>query len=359
MAERRHKHYTNKNKYDRPDSNDIFLERPPDKESDYWCRGVIELEGVTKTSMGRKTPKTFKGKATRWLYCSRRAGQDTSHQGIGRCRYCEGDMLPDPKNRYSLLLNEELRLKVYHFLNDDNITDLRPELAMTRSLLEIWVNEAKPLIDATLAWHASFDSDHQGLHDYPLYHVGVHRLVMAELIEEGVHLDDLTDKQLNDRMIKAHQQWKEEFVEASRPDIPVGKGGLTVKGAPTKSLDFTTTAHGYSVKPRKIPEWTVEATKLLTVTGNLVEKIQNSEKDTHMSEREFFLLMQLLMEVVRDTVNRNAQRQNPAFDRAQATDIVKQIAVEFQTRLEPYTMPRGARKMMTPDTLTIGMDDGE
>lgn len=93
-------------------------------------------------------------------YCKSRAGANTDHLGVGRCKR-HGGATPIQSGRYSKIKRAELAGLIKELEDDPDPLDMFPELATARALFINWVNRYEEFTEALLAWHASFSEEGQ------------------------------------------------------------------------------------------------------------------------------------------------------------------------------------------------------
>lgn len=98
-------------------------------------------------------------------YCKLRAGHDTDHPGVGRCKF-HGGATPVKHGYYSKIkryrsLGGSLgeAYKRYIENEDDDPLDVSPELALTRALIEDWVSNYEEFKEALFTWRDAYAED--------------------------------------------------------------------------------------------------------------------------------------------------------------------------------------------------------
>lgn len=261
-------------RYDPPNPADnVFDERPPARESDYYCLGVGKHDNLGE----------YPGK---WKYCYARAGAGTSHLGIGRCRH-HGGGNQRIENRYALLLNDSIGEKIAHFLNDPNPLDMQAELAAARALFQDYIQRHEQITSALLAWHASFDKRRRGLHDSPLYNI---QAIMAALPD----LRELPE----DAAVDEVQELLESGVERARAQ--------RMREAQIVGKDL---ADDLRVeKPMQILD-VIHGARLLKIVNELVSSIIKHEREAYLSVFAVHALILAYAEETRKAVERYLNKQ--------------------------------------------------
>lgn len=108
----------------------------------YDSDGVTPICGATKKRNGQ--------------LCRAPAGAGTTHLGEGRCRRHDGAYTARRHGRYSYLKRPSIRKLFTAHLDDPNPLDVLPEVALTRALLEDYINRWKRNQRALLAWYESW-----------------------------------------------------------------------------------------------------------------------------------------------------------------------------------------------------------
>jgi hypothetical protein len=83
--------------------------------------------------------------------CKHPAGLRTDHPGAGRC-YLHGGATPVKHGRYSSVTTQRLADAIARFENDPNPTDLLPELALLRALINDFIERHDTLTEAIISW---------------------------------------------------------------------------------------------------------------------------------------------------------------------------------------------------------------
>lgn len=103
-------------------------------EPNYYCRG-------------------WNGKEGRKKYCRARAGAGTTHVGVGRCKM-HGGTKQSLYDTWGQIRSETLREAIARHETDPHLLDLRPSLALLKTLVEHTINEQEEVLQALLTWHA-------------------------------------------------------------------------------------------------------------------------------------------------------------------------------------------------------------
>lgn len=127
---------------------------------------------VVVASTDRTIPDMFQGKlepnyycrgwnSKRSKYCRSRAGQGTSHKGIGRCFLHGGQKIDGDARvkgaRYSTVNAERIGALITSHLQDEDPLNVLPEIAAARALFQDFVERYEELTAALTAWHDTWD----------------------------------------------------------------------------------------------------------------------------------------------------------------------------------------------------------
>lgn len=88
--------------------------------------------------------------------CTKPAGWRTDHTGEGRCYLHGGATPPKSHGRYSKITRPRLAELIKEFEEDQNPSDLLPELHFLRALVVDYVERYDVITDALIAWHESW-----------------------------------------------------------------------------------------------------------------------------------------------------------------------------------------------------------
>lgn len=122
--------------------------------------GADPLTYIPKTYVGH--PIAPNGFCRAWnvkreKYCKRPAGDQTDHPGIGRCYHHHGRPVKSGVSiRYSDLQHRTLGDLFEKFANDPDPTNLLPDLALARSMLQDGIQRHQEFTEQLDDWHASY-----------------------------------------------------------------------------------------------------------------------------------------------------------------------------------------------------------
>lgn len=122
-------------------------------------------------SADRVVPATFVGtlepnyycrawNAKRKKYCRQRAGQKTTHPGIGRCKHHGGLQEHDPRlksGRYSDVKDEAIAALVAELRDDPDPYNVLDDLVLARALVKDFVNRYGAFTVALIAWYDTWE----------------------------------------------------------------------------------------------------------------------------------------------------------------------------------------------------------
>lgn len=94
----------------------------------------------------------------RQKFCKQRAGFQTDHPGVGRCKWHGGKAVTKHgmRRRYELTSRKRIDELIAHHSKDDQPLDIFPELAAARALFQDFLERYDANSAALLAWHRSW-----------------------------------------------------------------------------------------------------------------------------------------------------------------------------------------------------------
>jgi len=322
MSEVQSQNFSSFRKYRKPSYDDnIYLERPEDRIPDYYCLAVEQIDYAPDEGS--------------WKFCYNVAGQGTTHHGTGRCAIHGGSLIDGSEslnNPYGDISDARLQVLLSKFLSERDPLNLHPVLALSKALTQMWLEDWKTITDAMIAWYASFHPKRRGLHDYPLYHVGVIHYLFSEKIEEGKinELLRLDADELNEELDKAAERWKDQWEN----------NGRTRNGTMTRIADL------FVEKPIKMPNYSA-GIKHLQLIERIASRLMEHEKDAWLSSEGSTMLIKDLGAICRAAIPRFLRQRGILLKEVEIQPLLEDVSYAFMLSLEQLDAGRFFRKETT------------